>query len=474
MTMLATTRRYRIELAGEDDSEAWRKAARQLIAAKVTPDAVDWVTPGTTQASLFGESSLPPDAPSPAFSVPPSFLTLVDSVILHRDQVRFDLLYRLLHRIVADRRAVYDSADPLMRRAAVMAKEVRRDIHKMRAFVRFRLVEDGVPDRPHYVAWFEPEHHIVRANAEFFVRRFASMRWSILTPDLSIHWDGEQLVEAPGASRDDAPQSDEMEDLWRGYYASIFNPARLKVQAMVKEMPRKYWKNLPEAQAIPGLITSAQAREARMIASGPADVGPPPASWEAIESGIMACTRCPIGCNGSRAVMGEGPRDAAIMIVGEQPGDVEEREGRPFVGPAGQLLDHYLSQAGIDRASAYLTNGVKHFKHALKEGPRGKIRLHKTPSPREVDICRWWLDGERSLVKPKHIIALGASAVRAITGRSEKITAIRGRATALPDGAILHPTIHPSYLLRLPDETRRAVEAKRFAEDLERVGLKGF
>src|SRR5690606_21322980 len=142
-------------------------------------------------------------------------------------------------------RLMDDRADLEVRRLQELTKAVRREIHKMRAFVRFRRVEDG-EDHEHFVAWFEPEHHILRINAGFFVRRFANMRWAILTPQGSIHWNGEALVEGPPAQRSDAPAGDPAEDLWRKYYASIFNPARLKVGAMLKEMPRKYWHNMPE------------------------------------------------------------------------------------------------------------------------------------------------------------------------------------------------------------------------------------
>ena len=203
-----------------------------------------------------------------------------------------------------------------------------------------------------------------------------------------------------------------------------------------------------------------------MIAAKPDAAGPPPASWREIEAALPHCTRCPIGCNGTRAVPGEGPRKARLMIVGEQPGDVEEQMGRPFVGPAGKLLDGALAQAGIARDAAYLTNAVKHFKFELREGSRGKRRLHKTPSPREIDICRWWLAGEAQLVKPDLTITLGASAARAVFGRTVKIGEARGKIAAHDGGARVLVTVHPSYLLRLPDADRRQQEYDRFVADL--------
>jgi uracil-DNA glycosylase len=239
-----------------DDFDAWRDAARALVIAGVRPEDVVWQVGQATD--LFAVDAPLPKTAS-ALPVPKSFIDLARTAICHSDPERCALLYKLLWESQRRRGLLADHADPLVRRVDDLAKAVRRDIHKMRAFVRFREVRD------HYVAWFEPDHHIVRANAAFFVRRFAAMRWSILTPDLAIHWDGKTLHEGPGARREDAPDGDPVEALWKSYYASIFNPARVKVQAMTKEMPKKYWRNMPETALIPGLIASAQAREAAMI-----------------------------------------------------------------------------------------------------------------------------------------------------------------------------------------------------------------
>ncbi|MBW8753862.1 MAG: UdgX family uracil-DNA binding protein [Sphingomonadales bacterium] len=190
---------------------------------------------------------------------------------------------------------------------------------------------------------------------------------------------------------------------------------------------------------------------------------PPPPSLKAVAQAIEACRRCPIGCNGTHAVAGEGPRGAPLMIVGEQPGDVEEREGRPFVGPAGVLLRGALTAAGIDPGRAYVTNAVKHFKFVL----RGKRRLHQTPTAGEIDSCRWWLDAERRIVQPRLILALGASAARGVLGRTVGIQRMRGRAQP-SEGAELWITTHPSYLLRLRDEPRAEAQAG-FAADLRAV-----
>ncbi|MEO6152666.1 MAG: UdgX family uracil-DNA binding protein, partial [Croceibacterium sp.] len=402
---------YCVALPQPDDFEFWREQARALIQCDVPADRVVWVEPGGA-GDLFagGRRRLPaPPADARAVRASRAFVERARAAICHSDPERFALLYRLLWRLQANPRIMEDSADPAVRRLKDLARSVRRDIHKMRAFVRFRLVEEPGEDErlsEHYVAWFEPEHHILRINAGFFVRRFASMRWSILTPRGSLHWDGQALAEGPAAQRGDAPDGDPAEDLWRKYYASIFNPARLKVGAMLKEMPRKYWKNLPEAALIPELVAGAQARESAMVAAGAMESEARPETLAAIDTAIHACQRCPIGLLDNTAVMGEGPQDAALMIVGEQPGDQEDLAGRPFVGPAGQVLDRHLERAGIDRRQAYLTNAVKHFKFVQ----RGKRRLHQSPTAKEIDVCRWWNEAERAIVKPRLVLALGASA----------------------------------------------------------------
>ena len=467
---------FAVTLIAADDFAEWRDHARRMIQTDVPPDRVIWTEPGGASGSLFTHGARrvpapPADAPQPRASR--AFLQLAQSAILHRDAERFALLYRLLWRLQANPRLMEDAADTDVRRIEELARTVRRDIHKMRAFVRFRVVDEA-DGGEHYVAWFEPEHHILRANARFFVNRFTNMRWSILTSAGSLHWDGTSLSEGPPAQRGDAPAGDAAEDLWRTYYASIFNPARLKVGAMLKEMPRKYWKNMPEAALIPQLIAGAQAREAAMVDAG-SDlfVGEEkPDSLAAIGAAIRQCRRCEIGCNGTDAVMGEGPQDASqrfsgLMIVGEQPGDVEEQQGRPFVGPAGKLLRAHLADAGIDQRAAYVTNAVKHFKFVQ----RGKRRLHQSPTAKEIDVCRWWVDSERAIVRPRLVLALGASAARGMLGKTVSVQKERSRAHVLGDGTELWITTHPSYLLRLEDDAR-AVEEKRFADDLRSVAVR--
>ncbi|MEO7786672.1 MAG: UdgX family uracil-DNA binding protein, partial [Sphingomicrobium sp.] len=349
-----------------------------------------------------------------------------------------------------------------------LAKEVRRDVHKMHAFVRFREIDEAGGTR--FVAWFEPDYHIVRHTAGFFVRRFTTMRWSILTPEVCIHWDGETLTESPGATRADAPAGDPVEETWKTYYASIFNPARVKIKAMTKEMPKKYWKNMPETALVAGLIAGAQGREAAMIEKSQAMPKSAASenvqlSWGALRGEAMACTRCDLHRCATQTVFGEGPLDARIIFVGEQPGDQEDLAGRPFVGPAGQLFDAALANAGIDRSTTYVTNAVKHFKFVL----RGKKRIHSRPDIGEIDACRWWQEQERGLIRPAVTVALGATAARSLTGKTLTITRAREAPLTLADGSECWVTVHPSFLLRIPDEDRRHEERALFVRDLTRI-----
>ena len=460
--------RYVVTLPASDDFAFWRERARALIQCDVPPDRIAWVEPGAT-GDLFArdgrDEARPPAPPEDAAQPRASkrFLTQAKNAALHSDPQRFALLYRLLWRHRTQPRVMEDGADPDVRRLAELDKAVRRDSHKMHAFVRFREVETEAGE-PHYIAWFEPDHHIVRANAGFFMRRFANMNWSILTPRGTLHWDGETMREGPPAQKSDAPSGDPVEDLWRTYYASIFNPARLKVGSMLSEMPKKFWKNLPEAALIPQLIAGAQTRESQMVEAGTLEFEERPETLEAIDRAIHACRLCPIGELENEAVMGEGPRDAPLMIVGEQPGDQEDLAGRPFVGPAGQLLDRHLERAGIGRDQTYVTNTVKHFKYVQ----RGKRRLHQSPNAKEIDTCRWWIESERAIVKPKLVLALGGSAARGMLGKSVSISKARGEPMPLEDGSELWITAHPSYLLRLDGEAQAKQEAL-FDADLAAV-----
>ena len=192
-------------------------------------------------------------------------------------------------------------------------------------------------------------------------------------------------------------------------------------------------------------------------------------SLKALRAAEAACTRCPLYRNATQVVPGEGPARARVMMVGEQPGDQEDRQGHPFVGPAGGMLAKALDAAGIERDEVFVTNAVKHFKFE----PRGKRRLHKRPNAHEIDQCHWWFDIERKLVKPELIVALGATAVRSVAGKPIAIGKIRGRVMPLADGGRMLATIHPSAILRAPEEADRHVLFRQFVADLK-VGVRAL
>jgi DNA polymerase len=358
--------------------EQWRAAARGLIAAGTQPASV-WFSE-EKEGSLFGHAEMRA-APPGDFSVPKAFLELAELVALHRDPRRWHLLYRTLYRIVrgGERHLLELEVDPDVRELALLRKAVARDIHKMHAFVRFRKVESS----DCYVAWHRPDHHIVEHVGPWFARRFGAMNWAILTPERSAYWDTRTLRFGPGVPRSEAPEGDTLEDLWRAYYANIFNPARVNVSAMVKELPVRHWATLPEAELIPGLLLEASGREGNMRNQTPPSAEPfVPADHRlpVLADAVRACRGCDLYLHATQAVFGEGPASARILFVGEQPGDQEDVQGRPFVGPAGQLWNRALDEAQIDRTQVYVTNAVKHFKFE----ERGKRRIHKKPGGMEV------------------------------------------------------------------------------------------
>ena len=453
---------------------AWRREARRLLARDVAPVDVAWEEISSSEPALPIFDEIESDSsPNRRFFVPKDFLALAELVALHADPARWALLYGILWRLThGEPKLLAVSVDQDVARANEMAKSVRHDVHKMRAFVRFREVP--VQDGTWFVAWFEPAHHIIEHNAKFFVDRFASMRWSILTPERCAHWNGAELSFTDGVSKEQSPAEDAVEALWLTYYANIFNPARVKVKAMQAEMPQKYWRNLPETAVVPSLLREAPDRVDKMLKESgrklaqedgeiwtPAPV-PEIESLEEIAAAAKNCTACPLYRRATQTVFGEGPRRAAMMMIGEQPGDSEDLAGKPFVGPAGKMLDRALADVGIDRKQVYVTNTVKHFKWE----PRGKRRIHQKPSSRDIAACRPWMEAELRLVEPKVLVCLGSTAAQAIFGPSFRVTKQRGQVLQSPFASKTVVTVHPSSLLRQPDEETQEREYALFVNDL--------
>ncbi len=456
---------------------AWRAAARRLASHGIAADQVSWARDGAG-ASLFDDDPLPDrDGPRPVIASKP-LIALLETVICHDDPQAPSLAYQALLRHQRDRRAIANPADALTVRLQALAKSVRRDIHKMHAFLRFRELPGAGPRR-RFAAWFEPSHLIVERATPFFARRFGDMDWIILTPQATARFEqGELTFSPPPETRPDLPE-DASEALWGTYFQNTFNPARVKIAAMKSEMPVKYWKNLPETRLIPQMLADAGARVAAMRAAmpsqPPAHVGrildrlapaPLPDQPQSLDEAALAargCTRCSLCEAATQVVWGEGDPTAALMIVGEQPGDHEDLQGRPFVGPAGRLLRQEMAQAGL--GPVWLTNAVKHFKFR----PRGKLRLHQNPDRGEIEHCRWWLGLERRFVAPRLTLALGGSAAYALTGRAGRLTERRGRVERALDGGDVLVSWHPSYILRLDGAASRDAR-QQLRDDLALAG----
>jgi uracil-DNA glycosylase len=459
---------FRVLLKEGADLAGFKAALRQLVADDVPAEQVFWVTdikPGLQDRLHLRDA--------PPVPLPRAVAALIETVVCHKEPIRYALLHQLVRRVLKGERHLLEvPSDELVHRLRLMEKSIGRDLHKMHAFLRFRQVPGG--DEERFVAWFEPDHFIIGPAAQFFVDRFRSLNWSILTPVGSAHWDGQKLTFGPPGKKEDAPAGDAFEEGWLGYYESTFNPARVNPRAMRAEMPQKYWKNMPEALAIPGLIRTAPQRVTQMIeqeAQMPAKRTPTRA-LEAMsdqepkslaELNAIIAKAGPLVPGATQAVFGEGPEHARLVFVGEQPGDQEDLAGRPFVGPAGQLLSRAMDEVGLDRGKAYLTNAVKHFKFEQ----RGKRRIHMKPTAGEVSHYRPWLQKELDLVGPRLVVALGATAVLALAGKALPITKARGETRF--GQRLGYITVHPSYLLRLPDEGGRQEAYEAFVADLARI-----
>lgn len=466
---------YTAEVAPAWSLDAWRSLARLALRAQIPPEAIDWS--GAGQASLLPTRSLQDAAPLIATpAIPSAFIDLAAEVLCHRDSQCHALLYRVLWRIAAGERALLErSTDADVYRLLMMRKSVHRDTHKMKAFTRFREVpgEDNA-----FVAWFEPEHFIVERVAPFFRGRFAGMRWAIVTPYCRVAWDGNTLTFGGGGRRADAPADDAREELWRTYFSHIYNPARANPRMMQQEMPKRYWKHLPEARLIPELLNQSAASVSTMLereATPPRRripkvlVLPPalPQGLDALRQALQRCRGCELWQPATQAVMGEGPARARILFLGEQPGDQEDLLGRPFVGPAGRLFDQALREIGIARESVFITNAVKHFRFEQ----RGKARLHNNPLRRHAEACSGWLAQEIALVRPERIVCLGAVAAEAIFGRGFRLEEERGQWFDLAGGIRAMATLHPAALLRLSDKAQLPETFARWVGDLRSIGL---
>jgi len=461
--------------------EDWQKHARELLQENVPPREVVWLEESGQQplfgGAMSGEMVAGGEKPqqcghgtatASSFKVPKRFVELARNVAAFRDPKKWGLLYSVLWRIAHENHFLLkvetdDEVIQLLR----MEQAVSRDVHHVHAFVRFKRVTDADGER--HVAWYKPDHKSIRLAASFFAGRFASMRWSILTPDGSAHWDGESLHFGPGV---DAPPAneDEFEELWSRYYATTFNPARTNLRMMRSQMPRRFWSNMPELANLGQLLAKAPARVGEMIAAQKKAPGagafiPLSADFRQLRNAVSHCEGCELYKHATQPVFGEGPTDARVVLIGEQPGDSEDRAGRPFVGPAGEVLNRALTEAGINRSEIYLTNAVKHF--AFEQ--RGKRRIHRTPRLSEVTACKPWMEAELERIAPKLAVCLGATAAKAVFGAQFRLTEQRGRFLESRFAAKTLATYHPSAVLRADTPAAQDELYRILVEDLKRV-----
>jgi probable DNA metabolism protein len=425
----------RVMLKNETDWEGWRHATRALVLAGCEPDTLTW--------SVGGETAPLPDVTG-SFQVPRALVSLASLAIQARDAERFGLLYSLVWRINTGEKVLEDDTDPDLLLIRRMALSVRADAHRMRTNMRFLPVpEDG---GTRFLGWYEPAHFVLPANARLIARRFPDMALSIVTPDGAAHWDGSSLLFGSGVRH--VEDDEALQAWWETHRDMLLEQATPDV-------------SVPEAESLDEV-----PRPPDRPALGPVVLHdkPDPAMLRSARD-AFACRRCPLYEPATQIVFGEGPADASVMFVGEQPGDQEDTIGRPFVGPAGQMMDRALEEAGIDRRAIYVTNAVKHFKFTQ----RGKRRIHQTPEVPEIQACGFWLDVERGHMRPRLLVLMGGSAARAVLGRAVTISRERGRPIRMADGQTVFVTVHPSFLLRVPDAAAKAREYEAFVRDLKSI-----
>jgi probable DNA metabolism protein len=403
------------------------------------------------------------------YLIPRQFYTLAKIAACHREHKKWYLLYEILWKIThGEKNLLNISSHPLIAQLLLLEKAVRRDAHKMKAFVRFRQYQ--ADNHSYYIAWHQPDHYILRSVAPFFQRRFSTMDWAIITPDETAVWHGNELQFLPGIENFAHRSEDLCEDLWRTYYRAIFNPARIKLKAMKKEMPVRYWKNLPETPIIQEILQEAPARVTAMLkhtegfSQTARDYFPETLDYENLKKAAGACQACPLYRQGKQTVFGRGHQTANIMIVAEQPGKQEDAAGLPLIGPTGQFLQNLLLQLKVNPEEVYYTNAVKHFKHTIVEN---KI-LYQNPTIKEIQACKPWLEAEIESVKPKVILCLGLVAAKSLISGGFHLKAQRGKIHYYKKIPVI-ATYHPAAILRNYHPENEQQMTEWFKHDIEKA-----
>ncbi|MFP3566325.1 UdgX family uracil-DNA binding protein [Paraburkholderia sp. SIMBA_030] len=482
----------------EPSFAAWRRAARALLRQGVEPGQIEWIesddaaahgengisdparqdthalaatgteaTSGTSGASNASDTT----TTATAFAVPAiprELLTRLKTAGCFRAPDRWALLYRVLWRWTHGERNVLDPDDADSALLDQRIQAVERETDDLLALTLFRR-RDPSMGPPEFVGWYEPHHDLLARAAARLAPRTGESTWMLTTPHGAAFWNGMLLrigqplpdeaahsaqASAANAMTGEAITSEPTEALWLAYYASAFNAAQSSV-------PLRYWRTPPAGPPLPAQLALARTRLGAQ--SAPVTVpDAPPVEYSALTppfrepTGPLAtCRRCALWRNATHAVAGAGPAHAAIMVVGEQPGEQEDRQGEPFTGPAGQLLDAVLARAGVERAALYLTYAVKHYKWEWLD----QQRVHRTPAQREVEACQYWLEEELTRIAPRVVVTLGPTALKALTGPHVNLSEYLGQ-TIAHDGRLIVPTYHPSYALRTADaRLRNGIEA---------------
>ncbi len=493
----------------QPDFEAWRQAARASLHAGLAPHQVDLQDATAPQPLTLEPETVEPPAgpPIPHPTTSRAFLEIAAQVAVNRTPSRWNLLYRILFRLQSETQLLTSERDQDVMELQHLASQVHRDLTAMQA--RLRLIKilapgdpvfaggrptvldepliqtdpnqpdphhlllaipapfgvtrteiepcepvaaDPRPDEPcdHFVAWYAPEHRILPLTAPFFAKKFDILHWTILTPDQSASWNPitHRLTFGPGVPLPSTPTDDELEAIWRRRRESTLPDASLPTPA-------------PEKPTLT-LEPPSTAMHTRAPKPSAEPFLPSDRSLPNLAAALPACRGCDLYKYATHAVPGRGKSKSALLLIGEQPGDLEDLQALPFVGPAGKLLDRILDELHLDRSALFITNAVKHFKFVQ----RGKIRLHQPPLVSEINACRPWLFAEIEAVQPRVILCLGASASKSVFGNGFSLMRDRGKLLPTPYAAHAIATIHPSAILRARDRPSREDLTALFKQDL--------
>lgn len=389
--------------------DIWRSKARSFLLHRTPPELIKWQN---EELSLFdhleSEDTLNLDLQTPLF-LPKKFLDLAQTLSFARADDKWGLLYRIAYRLIFENKHLLEiHTDADTKRAMLLNKSIKRDIHKMHAFVRFKKHFDPRIEKGIFVAWHKPEHLTLAPSASFFVKRFGDKPWSIFTPDLSAHWDLKNLRFDKGMAFKDFNIKDQWDDMWKTYYASIYNPARINIKMMKQEMPVKYWDSMPEAEIIKELVRRTPSQLQEMQLKALSLPSPPPQrnlTRKQLQSSIDKCTACPHKTQ--NCVLGSGSPSPQIVVLEENPSRVTQAQSA--------LMEMGIKSSEIYQAYAY-------------KQPLSKDQPKKVVIAKDLHTCRPWLQTEIQLLKPRFVLSVGDVNATVLSGKKQPISHLRAKA----------------------------------------------